>query len=191
MVRLAEYSRDVLREMRAERWAWPDDRRSQGALQLFRTQKQLDGTGADIRGAESATACASNCSRPRRCHPPTNRRWRAMQDKVPRRPAAARDETGDCASRFRKRGPRLRHQTGGNSAYGTSVEGLLSEGQPASAASSPTGARSAPMPTSSRWAATRPSCSRAAPASPFPSIRSGAIRSPCPSSMQVARPDPP
>lgn len=47
MVRLAEYSRDVLRELRAETGITYDDR-AQGTLQLFRTQYQLDGTASDI-----------------------------------------------------------------------------------------------------------------------------------------------
>jgi D-amino-acid dehydrogenase len=47
MVRLAEYSRDCLRELRAETGIRYDER-SQGTLQLFRTQKQLDGVAKDI-----------------------------------------------------------------------------------------------------------------------------------------------
>jgi D-amino-acid dehydrogenase len=47
MVRLAEYSRDVLRQLRADTGIHYDER-MQGTLQLFRTQQQLDGTGADI-----------------------------------------------------------------------------------------------------------------------------------------------
>ena len=47
MVRLAEYSRDCLRALRTETGIHYDER-MQGTLQLFRTQKQLDGTGADI-----------------------------------------------------------------------------------------------------------------------------------------------
>ncbi len=47
MVRLAEYSRDCLRELRADTGIAYDER-SQGTLQLFRTQKQLDGTAGDI-----------------------------------------------------------------------------------------------------------------------------------------------
>jgi D-amino-acid dehydrogenase len=47
MVRLAEYSRDCLRQLRADTGIQYDER-SQGTLQLFRTQKQLDGTGKDI-----------------------------------------------------------------------------------------------------------------------------------------------
>jgi D-amino-acid dehydrogenase len=47
MVRLAEYSRDCLRELRADTGIRYDER-SLGTLQLFRTHKQLDGVGKDI-----------------------------------------------------------------------------------------------------------------------------------------------
>jgi len=47
MVPLAEYSRDCLRALR-ESTGISYDERSQGTLQLFRTQAQLDGTGKDI-----------------------------------------------------------------------------------------------------------------------------------------------
>jgi D-amino-acid dehydrogenase len=47
MVRLAEYSRDCLKALRAETGIRYDER-TQGTLQLFRTQQQLDGTGKDI-----------------------------------------------------------------------------------------------------------------------------------------------
>jgi D-amino-acid dehydrogenase len=47
MVRLAEYSRDCLVELRASTGVHYDER-MQGTLQLFRTQKQLDGSAADI-----------------------------------------------------------------------------------------------------------------------------------------------
>jgi D-amino-acid dehydrogenase len=46
MVRLAEYSRDVLRDLRAETNI-EYDHRERGTLQLFRTQKQLDHVGSD------------------------------------------------------------------------------------------------------------------------------------------------
>src|SRR4030095_7894223 len=47
MVRLAEYSRDALRQLRADTGIRYDER-ALGTLQLFRTQKQLDGTAKDI-----------------------------------------------------------------------------------------------------------------------------------------------
>ncbi|MGK7866016.1 D-amino acid dehydrogenase [Falsiroseomonas sp. E2-1-a20] len=46
MVRLAEYSRDALRDLRGATGI-QYDQRTQGTLQLFRTQKQLDAVGAD------------------------------------------------------------------------------------------------------------------------------------------------
>jgi len=47
MVPLAEYSRDCLKALRVETAIAYDDR-TQGTLQLFRTQKQLDGIGGDV-----------------------------------------------------------------------------------------------------------------------------------------------
>lgn len=47
MVRLAEYSRDCLGELRAETGIRYDER-TQGTLQVFRTQKQVDGAAKDI-----------------------------------------------------------------------------------------------------------------------------------------------
>ncbi|MBC9072111.1 D-amino acid dehydrogenase [Thauera sp. CAU 1555] len=47
MVRLAEYSRDCLKALRAETGIRYDER-SLGTLQLFRTQQQLDGVAKDI-----------------------------------------------------------------------------------------------------------------------------------------------
>ena len=47
MVPLAEYSRDMLKALRAETGIGYDER-AQGTLQLFRTQKQLDGIGGDV-----------------------------------------------------------------------------------------------------------------------------------------------
>jgi D-amino-acid dehydrogenase len=47
MVRLAEYSRDVMVQLRADTGIAYDER-TQGTLQLFRTQKQLDGAATDI-----------------------------------------------------------------------------------------------------------------------------------------------
>ena len=47
MMRLAEYSRDCLRDLRAQTGIRYDER-MQGTLQLFRTQQQLDASAADI-----------------------------------------------------------------------------------------------------------------------------------------------
>lgn len=48
MVRLAEFSRDTLMQLRADTGI-AYDQRTKGTLQLFRTQKQLDGVGQDTR----------------------------------------------------------------------------------------------------------------------------------------------
>ncbi|HTN60388.1 MAG TPA: D-amino acid dehydrogenase [Devosia sp.] len=48
MVRVAEYSRDVLKALRADTGISYDER-MQGTLQLFRTQHQLDGAAKDIQ----------------------------------------------------------------------------------------------------------------------------------------------
>ncbi|TIO61611.1 MAG: FAD-dependent oxidoreductase, partial [Mesorhizobium sp.] len=47
MVPLAEYSRDTLKALRATIGISYDER-AKGTLQLFRKQKQLDGTGGDV-----------------------------------------------------------------------------------------------------------------------------------------------
>ncbi|TIL80064.1 MAG: D-amino acid dehydrogenase, partial [Mesorhizobium sp.] len=47
MVPLAEYSRDTLKTLR-QTTGIAYDERAKGTLQLFRTQKQLDGTGGDV-----------------------------------------------------------------------------------------------------------------------------------------------
>jgi D-amino-acid dehydrogenase len=66
MVRLAEYSRDCLRDLRAETGIAYDER-SKGTLQLFRTQKQLDAVQADIAvlresGVPHALLDAAGCA---------------------------------------------------------------------------------------------------------------------------------
>src|SRR3546814_3842328 len=47
MVRVAEYSRDVLKDLRAQTGIAYDER-MRGTLQLFRYRKQVDGTAGDI-----------------------------------------------------------------------------------------------------------------------------------------------
>ena len=53
MVRLAEYSRDQLIDLRAKTGIEYDDR-AKGTLQLFRTEKQLDGVAKDIKVLKAA-----------------------------------------------------------------------------------------------------------------------------------------
>lgn len=65
MVPIAEYSRDCLRELRATTGIEYDER-SQGTLQLFRTQKQLDGIVGDVEvlkqfGVDYTVLAPSGC----------------------------------------------------------------------------------------------------------------------------------
>jgi D-amino-acid dehydrogenase len=93
MVRLAEYSRDCLRTLRAETGIRYDER-MQGTLQLFRTQAQLDGTAADIAilqryGVAYELLDRDGCIR----HEPALARVREKFVGGLRLPG---DETGDC-----------------------------------------------------------------------------------------------
>ena len=124
MVRLAEYSRDVLREMRAE-LGLAYDERSQGTLQLFRTQKQLDGTGADIEvlkryGVRFELLDRAGCIR----HEPALAR---VQDKFVGGLLLPGDETGDCF-KFTQGLAARAAQAGVNFRYGTDIQRLLTEG---------------------------------------------------------------
>ena len=86
MIPLAEYSRDCLRALRAEIGIRYDER-SQGTLQLFRTQAQLDGTASDIAVLEAVWRAvrAARSQRLYRCGACACRR--KARDR--RRPAAA------------------------------------------------------------------------------------------------------
>ena len=138
MVRLAEYSRDCLRELRADTGIAYDER-MQGTLQLFRTQKQLDGTAARHRGPASATASPSSCSTAPAASA-TSRRWRGCSDKFVGGLLLPGDETGDCfkftqaLADARRRARRRRSATARRSS-------ASSRAAAASTASSPTPAR--------------------------------------------------
>ncbi|KQP18414.1 D-amino acid dehydrogenase [Pseudorhodoferax sp. Leaf267] len=93
MVRLAEYSRDCLQALRLDTGIAYDER-SQGTLQLFRTQAQLDGTASDIEvlnqyGVPYEVLDMDGCVR----HEPALQGVRAKFVGGMRLPG---DETGDC-----------------------------------------------------------------------------------------------
>jgi D-amino-acid dehydrogenase len=93
MVRLAEYSRDCLRELRAATGIAYDER-MQGTLQLFRTQQQLDGSAKDIAilresGVAFEVLDRDGCIR----HEPALTR---VRDKFVGGLRLPGDETGDC-----------------------------------------------------------------------------------------------
>lgn len=124
MVRLAEYSRDCLKALRADIGIQYDER-AQGTLQLFRTQKQLDGTGADIEvlrryGVRFELLDRAGCIR----HEPALAR---VQEKFVGGLLLPGDETGDCF-KFTQRLADLAAQRGVRFLQNTSIERLESSG---------------------------------------------------------------
>jgi D-amino-acid dehydrogenase len=126
MVRVAEYSRDVLRQLRADTGIHYDER-MQGTLQLFRTQHQLDGTGADIEvlrrfGVPWELLDRDGCIR----QEPALAR---VKEKFVGGLLLPGDETGDCF-KFTGEMAKLAQQAGVAFRYGTSISRLnASSGQ--------------------------------------------------------------
>jgi D-amino-acid dehydrogenase len=124
MVPIAEYSRDNLRALRKSTGISYDER-SQGTLQLFRTQKQLDGTGGDIEvlkqfGVPYELLDPAGCIA---AEPALVSVWEKFKGGL-RLPG---DETGDCqmfttklADHAAARGAKFR--------FGTTIERILVEG---------------------------------------------------------------
>lgn len=93
MVPLAEYSRDVLKALRAETGITYDDR-AQGTLQLFRTQKQLDGIGGDVAVLKQYGVPFEVLDRQGFCK--VEPALKLTQDKFVGALRLPGDETGDC-----------------------------------------------------------------------------------------------
>ena len=124
MVRLAEYSRDCLRELRAQTGIRYDER-MQGTLQLFRTQHQLDATAADIAilkryGVAHELLDMDGCIR----HEPALARTREKFSGGLQLPG---DETGDCFL-FTQALASLAAQRGVTFRYGVAIERLSQAG---------------------------------------------------------------
>jgi D-amino-acid dehydrogenase len=125
MVRLAEYSRDKLRELREDTGIRYDER-MQGTLQLFRTQQQLDGTGADIAilrryGVRFEVLDRDGCIR----HEPG---LAAVKEKFVGGLLLPGDETGDCFQ-FTQKLAVLAAQRGVTFRHGVNVQKLTSDGK--------------------------------------------------------------
>jgi D-amino-acid dehydrogenase len=125
MVRLAEYSRDCLKALRAETGIRYDER-MQGTLQLFRTQAQLDGTAADIAilkryGVAFELLDRDGCIR----HEPA---LANVRDKFVGGLLLPGDETGDCF-KFTQNLAQLAVQRGVQFRYGTRVRKLVLAGK--------------------------------------------------------------
>ena len=120
MVRLAEYSRDCLKELRAETGI-AYDQRMQGTLQLFRTQAQLDGTAADLAILKRYGVGFELLDRAGRIrHEPA---LATVQDKFVGGLLRPGDETGDCF-KFTQNLAALAAPRGVQFRYGTKIERL-------------------------------------------------------------------
>lgn len=124
MVRLAEYSRDCLRVLR-ERTGIRYDERMQGTLQLFRTQLQLDLSGADTAilrryGVRYEVLDRAGCIR----HEPALAK---VGDKFVGGLLLPGDETGDCFQ-FTQRLAALAAERGVRFRHGVTIERLLRDG---------------------------------------------------------------
>lgn len=124
MVKLAEYSRDCMIELRAATNIHYDER-MQGTLQLFRNQKQLDGAANDIRILQQyqvpyelldAQACLK--SEPALKH---------VAGKYVGGLRLPNDETGDCF-KFTQALAKMAQEMGVKFEYGVHINGLQSSG---------------------------------------------------------------
>ena len=93
MVPIAEYSRDCLKALRAETGITYDDR-ALGTLQLFRTQKQLDGIGGDVEVLKQYGVPFEVLDREGFCK--AEPALRLTQEKFVGALRLPNDETGDC-----------------------------------------------------------------------------------------------
>ena len=124
MVRLAEYSRDCLRALRAATGITYDER-TQGTLQLFRTQKQFDGSASDIAvlresGVVFELLDRAGCIR----HEPA---LANVCDKFVGGLLLPGDETGDCF-KFTQRLAALAAGRGVRFRFGTAIQALVRTG---------------------------------------------------------------
>jgi D-amino-acid dehydrogenase len=124
MVPLAEYSRDVLRELRRGTGIAYDER-SRGTLQLFRTQKQLDGVGGDIAvlkdfGVPFELLDAAGCAA-------AEPALAGIREKIAGGLRLPGDETGDCHM-FTVALARLAAERGVAFRYDTRIDRIVAEG---------------------------------------------------------------
>jgi D-amino-acid dehydrogenase len=124
MLRLAEYSRDCMVALRAATGI-DYDQRTQGTLQLFRTQKQLDAAAQDIAvleryGVPYEVLDPAGCIgvEPALAH---------VREKFVGALRLPGDETGDCF-KFTQRLAALAQQSGVTFRYGISIENLTADG---------------------------------------------------------------
>jgi D-amino-acid dehydrogenase len=120
MVPIAEYSRDRLKLLRAETGITYDDR-AQGTLQLFRTQKQLDGIGGDVEVLKQYGVPYEVLDRDGFCR--VEPALRLTQHKFVGALRLPGDETGDCFL-FTNRLAEMAASRGVRFRYGTTIQGI-------------------------------------------------------------------
>jgi D-amino-acid dehydrogenase len=125
MVRLAEYSRDCLRALRAATGIAYDER-MQGTLQLFRSQKQFDGSAGDVAvlrqsGVAFELLDREGCIR----HEPALAR---VREKFVGGLLLPGDETGDCF-KFTQALAELGRGRGVEFRFGTTIRALERSGE--------------------------------------------------------------
>jgi len=124
MVPIAEYSRDCLKALRAETGIAYDDR-AMGTLQLFRTQKQLDGIGGDVAVLKQYGVPYEVLDRAGfvKVEPALA----LTQEKFVGALRLPGDETGDCF-KFSNRLAEMAAGLGVDFRWGTTIEGLQRDG---------------------------------------------------------------
>lgn len=124
MVRLAEYSRDCIRALRAETGIAYEGRQ-QGTLQVFRTDEQLHGAAKDIAVLEQAGVPYQLLSREELAA--SEPALSAVRHKLAGGLRLPNDETGDCAL-FTQRLANMASTLGVRFLYNRSIDGLMSQG---------------------------------------------------------------
>jgi D-amino-acid dehydrogenase len=124
MVPLAEYSRDCLKALRAETGIAYDER-EQGTLQLFRTQKQLDGVGKDIEILKEYGVPFEVLNRAGFCR--VEPALVHTQDKFVGALRLPGDETGDCFV-FTNRLAEMAQAVGVKFRFGTRIQSISVKG---------------------------------------------------------------
>lgn len=124
MVRLAEYSRDVLRDLRRDTNIAYDNR-AQGTLQLFRKQAQVYAAAKDIAvlkdyGVPFEVLDADGCAK-------VEPALAGVREKIAGGLRLPGDETGDCQM-FTGKLAELAATLGVQFRYGVAIEGLVTEG---------------------------------------------------------------
>lgn len=124
MVRIAEYSRDCLKALRAETGITYDER-TKGTFQVFRTQKQLDAAGYDMAVLEKFGVPFS--LHDRNGLSSVEPALELVKDKLVGGLLLPGDETGDCFM-FTNRLADFATRRGVSFRYGVTIRGLESDG---------------------------------------------------------------